>query len=96
MHVSGQTLGPPTNVQNKTVTLSNAHSKKFTDAFGFVNNYGEVHFTVQPGQDRLSASIAYPAPYAELQRGGPVRPDQPQGQARHSVRTAGHEQLHPG
>ena len=62
VHVSGQTLGSATNVQHKTVTLSNARSKKFTDAFGFVNNYGEVHFTVRPGQDRLNASIAYPAP----------------------------------
>jgi hypothetical protein len=62
VHVSGQALGQPTDVQNQSLTLSNAHSKKFTDAFGFVNNYGEIHFTVRPGQDRLSASIAYPAP----------------------------------
>jgi Subtilase family/Peptidase inhibitor I9 len=44
----------------QTVHVS-GHSKKFTDAFGFVNNYGEAHFTVRPGQDRLAASIAYPA-----------------------------------
>jgi hypothetical protein len=62
VHVSGQTLGSPSDVQHKSLTLSNAHSKKFTDAFGFVNNYGELHFTVRPGQDELSASIAYPAP----------------------------------
>ncbi|HEY2079421.1 MAG TPA: protease inhibitor I9 family protein [Streptosporangiaceae bacterium] len=61
VHLSGQTLGNSTSVQHKTVTLSNAHSKKFTDAFGFANNYGETHFTVRPGQDRLNASIAYPA-----------------------------------
>ena len=61
VHLSGDTLGKATDVQNETLTLSNKHSKKFTDAFGFVNNYGELHFTVRPGQDRLSASIAYPA-----------------------------------
>jgi hypothetical protein len=61
VHVSGQTLGQPTDVQNKSLTLSNSRSKKFTDAFGFVNNYGKLHFTVRPGQDRLTASIAYPA-----------------------------------
>jgi hypothetical protein len=61
VHLSGDAVGKATDVQNKTLTLSNAHSKKFTDAFGFVNNYGELHFTVRPGQDRLSASIAYPA-----------------------------------
>jgi hypothetical protein len=61
VHVSGQTLGKLTHVQNKSLTLSNAHSKKFTDSFGFVNNYGELHFTVRPGQDQLNASIAYPA-----------------------------------
>ena len=61
VHVSGQTLGKQTDVQHQSVTLSNARSKKFTDAFGFVNNYGKAHFTVRPGQDRLSASIAYPA-----------------------------------
>jgi len=61
VHLSGDTIGKATDVQNKTLTLSNAHSKKFTDAFGFVNNYGELHFTVRRGQDRLSASIAYPA-----------------------------------
>jgi len=62
VHLSGQTLGAPTHIQNKSLTLSNAHSKKFTDSFGFVNNYGELHFTVRPGQDQLNASIAYPAP----------------------------------
>ncbi|HTZ90980.1 MAG TPA: protease inhibitor I9 family protein [Streptosporangiaceae bacterium] len=61
VHLSGETIGKSTDVQNETLTLSNSRSKKFTDAFGFVNNYGELHFTVRPGQDRLSASIAYPA-----------------------------------
>ncbi len=62
VHVSGKTFGPATSVQNSTVVLSDAKSKKFTDTFGFTNNYAEAHFTVRPGQNRLVASIAYPAP----------------------------------
>ncbi len=62
VHVSGRTFSPASNVQNSKVVLSDAKSKKFTDAFGFVNNYAETHFTVMPGQGRLVASIAYPAP----------------------------------
>jgi hypothetical protein len=62
VHLGGQTLGQPNDVQNESLKLSNAHSKKFTDAFGFVNNYGELHFTVRRGEDQLNASIAYQAP----------------------------------
>jgi hypothetical protein len=62
VHVSGKTFGPANNVQNSTVTLSDKASPKFVDAFGFVNNFAETHFTVKPGEDRLVASIAYPAP----------------------------------
>ncbi len=62
VHVSGQTFGPANNVQNLKVTLSNSKSKKFTDSFGFVNNYAVTHFTVRGGEARLVASIAYPAP----------------------------------
>ncbi len=61
VHVSGQTFGSANNVQNSTVVLSNSKSKKFVDSFGFVNNYGETHFTVKRGEARLVASIAYPA-----------------------------------
>jgi hypothetical protein len=61
VHVSGQTFGSPNNVQNSTVVLTNSKSKKFVDAFGFENNYGETHFTVRRGEARLVASIAYPA-----------------------------------
>ncbi|HUJ07736.1 MAG TPA: S8 family serine peptidase [Streptosporangiaceae bacterium] len=61
VHVAGKTFGPANNVQNSKVVLSDAKSKKFVDAFGFVNNYAETHFTVRPGESRLVASIAYPA-----------------------------------
>jgi hypothetical protein len=61
VHVSGQAFGPANNVQNSTVVLSNSKNKKFVDAFGFVNNYVESHFTVRRGEARLVASIAYPA-----------------------------------
>jgi hypothetical protein len=61
VRAGGQTFGPANHVQNSTVTLTNAHSKKFTDPFGFVNNYGVTHFTVARGEARLVAAIAYPA-----------------------------------
>lgn len=62
VHVSGVTLGPADSVHNLTVVLNDAKSKKFTDAFGFANNYAQTHFTVGRGQARLVGSIAYPAP----------------------------------
>lgn len=61
VHICGQTFGPANNVQHLSIRLSNTHSKKFVDGYGFLNNYGELHFAVSPGQDRLAASIAYPA-----------------------------------
>jgi hypothetical protein len=61
VHVSGQEFGPLNFIQHSSVTLSNKHSKKFVDTFGFTNNYGETHFTVHKGEARLNASIAYPA-----------------------------------
>jgi subtilase family protein len=59
--VAGRTFGSQNHVQNSKVVLSDVRSKKFTDPFGLVNNYAETHFTVRPGQARLTASIAYPA-----------------------------------
>lgn len=61
VHLSARTLGPVTNVQQGTVTLSNAHSGHFTDFAGFKNNYGEYHFTVPSGENRLNATMAFPA-----------------------------------
>ncbi len=48
-------------MQQRKVTLSNAHSGHFIDFAGFKDNYGEVHFTVPPGQQRLNAAMAFPA-----------------------------------
>ena len=61
VHVAGRTFGPANHVQNSRVVLSDAKSKKFTDTFGLANNYVETHFTVRPGEARLTGSIAYPA-----------------------------------
>ena len=61
VHLSGRTLGPVRNVQQRKVTLSNAHSGHFIDANGFKDNYGVAHFTVPSGQQRLNAAMAFPA-----------------------------------
>ncbi len=61
VHLSTRALGPVSNVQQGTVTISNAHSGHFTDFAGFKDNYGEFHFTVPPGQQRLNAAMAFPA-----------------------------------
>jgi Subtilase family len=61
VHLSARTLGPVTHVQQRKVTLSNAHSGHFIDFAGFKDNYGEVHFTVPSGQQRLNAAMAFPA-----------------------------------
>lgn len=62
VHVSGKAFGPANNVQNRKVVLSDTKSKKFTDAFGFRNNYAITHITVRRGEARLVGAIAYPAP----------------------------------
>jgi len=61
VHVSGRTFGPNQNVQTGTATLSDATSPQFANYQGLQNNYSVFHFNVRPGQDRLDASIAYPA-----------------------------------
>ena len=61
VHLSARALGPVSNVQQRKVTLSNAHSGHFIDFAGFKDNYGEVHFTVPSGQQRLNAAMAFPA-----------------------------------
>jgi hypothetical protein len=61
VHLSARTLGPVSNVQQRKVTLSNAHSGHFIDFGGFKDNYGVVHFTVPSGQQRLNAAMAFPA-----------------------------------
>jgi hypothetical protein len=56
---SGQTFGPDREVQTGSVTLQDNASPQFTDSSGLPNNYAKFHFTVRPGADRLTASIAY-------------------------------------
>jgi len=65
VHLSGRTFGRSQHVQTGSVTLNDATSPQFVNYGGLENNYGVFHFTVAPGQDRLAASIAYPAPVAD-------------------------------
>ena len=69
VQVSGRTFGPSEDVQSGSVTLNDATSPQFLNYAGVENNYAVIHFTVPPGQDRLAASIAYPA--------GPTNPNNP-------------------
>ena len=60
VRLSGRTFGPDQNAQSGTVTLSDSSSPQFANYQGLQNNYGIIHFTVRPGQDRLVASLAWP------------------------------------
>jgi len=63
--LSGTTFGPNENVQSGKVTLSDKTSPKFVNYGGDDNNYEVFHFKVTPGQQRLVASLAYPAAEAD-------------------------------
>jgi subtilase family protein len=56
---AGRTFGPDESAQHGSVILGDGRGRRFISASGVPNNYGEFHFTVRPGADRLDASIAY-------------------------------------
>jgi hypothetical protein len=60
VHLSGRGFGPDQNVQTGSVTLSDTSSPQIPNYAGVANNYGVFHFTVPPGQDQLTGSLAWP------------------------------------
>ena len=66
VQVSGRTFGPQQNVQTGSVMLSDAASPQFANCQGTTNNYAVIHFNVAQGQNRLDASIAYSADFANF------------------------------
>ncbi len=58
--IHGRTFGPDRHVQSGTATLNDATSPQFANFQGLQNNYAVFHFTIPPGQDRLTASDFYP------------------------------------
>jgi hypothetical protein len=58
--LAGRAIGPDENVQTGQVLLKDSTSLHFTNYGGLENNYAEIHFNIQPGANRLFASIAWP------------------------------------
>jgi len=68
VRLSGRSFGPDQNVQAGSVALNDSSSPQFVNYGGLENNYSVFHFSVPPGQQRLTASIAWPGnPTACLQ-----------------------------
>jgi hypothetical protein len=57
---TGRAIGPDQDVQTGKVTLNDSTSPHFQNYAGVTNNYGVFHFTVAPGQDQLTGSLAWP------------------------------------
>ncbi len=70
VRASGRTFGPDEDVRTGSVRLDDSTSPEFTDDQGTPDDYQVFHFSVRPGADRLTASIAY-----ESDPGDPGGPD---------------------
>jgi len=57
---TGRAIGPDQDMQAGRVKLSDSSSPHFDNYAGVTNNYGVFHFTVAPGQDQLTAALAWP------------------------------------
>jgi Peptidase inhibitor I9 len=60
VHLSTRGIGPDQNVQTGTITLNDSTSPQFVNYGNLANNYGVFHFSVPPGQDQLTGSLAWP------------------------------------
>jgi hypothetical protein len=60
VNLSGRAIGPDQDVQTGSATLSDSTSPEYANFQGLANNYSVFHFHVSPGQDQLTASLAWP------------------------------------
>jgi hypothetical protein len=58
--LSGRGIGTDQHVRTGKVTLNDSSSPQFDSYTGLPDNYGVFHFTVAPGQDQLTAQLAWP------------------------------------